>query len=270
MGVMIMIKRIGSVLMVVLLGIMFNVLLTAATDIYYGEGGTVEAAVSQPRVKLTQRELKKSPDYETSDLYARAHHIIYGDKAPLGPGGRVRIAVVINGEEDFIVEDRVKNQIYSQLRQKFPRDQFAIMKGTDVNTRLLEYAEKQYYDERSVNDAKLDTDGVPVIGRPRGLSDMQLADYVREGKNCGYDYVFLFTLTKGKAVWYENYLPSVTNKQNAWLRVRFVDVNNNAYVYRNDIAATGKGHNGHFNGKMLERAVKVLMQEAMDDIMIEE
>ena len=178
--------------------------------------------------------------------------------------------MVINGEEDFIVEDRVKNQIYSQLRQKFPRDQFAIMKGTDVNTRLLEYAEKQYYDERSVNDAKLDTDGVPVIGRPRGLSDMQLADYVREGKNCGYDYVFLFTLTKGKAVWYENYLPSVTNKQNAWLRVRFVDVNNNAYVYRNDIAATGKGHNGYFNGKMLERAVKVLMQEAMDDIMIEE
>ena len=146
MGVMIMIKRIGSVLMIVLLGIMFNVLLTAATDIYYGEGGTVEAAVSQPRVKLTQRELKKSPDYETSDLYARAHHIIYGDKAPLGPGGRVRIAVVINGEEDFIVEDRVKNQIYSQLRQKFPRDQFAIMKGTDVNTRLLEYAEKQYTD----------------------------------------------------------------------------------------------------------------------------
>lgn len=66
---MIMIKRIGSVLMIVLLGIMFNVLLTAATDIYYGEGGTVEAAVSQPRVKLTQRELKKSPDYETSDLY---------------------------------------------------------------------------------------------------------------------------------------------------------------------------------------------------------
>ena len=163
--------------------------------------------------------------------------------------------MVINGEEDFIVEDRVKNQIYSQLRQKFPRDQFAIMKGTDINTRLLEYAEKQYYDERSVKDAKLDTDGMPVIGRPRGLSDMQLADYVREGKNCGYDYVFLFTLTKGKAV---------------WLRVRFVDVNNNAYVYRNDIAATGKGHNSNFNGKMLERAVKVLMQEAMDDIMIEE
>lgn len=31
-----MIKRIGSVSMVVLLGIMFNVLLTAATDVYYG------------------------------------------------------------------------------------------------------------------------------------------------------------------------------------------------------------------------------------------
>ena len=54
--------------------------------------------------------------------------------------------------------------------------------------------------------------------------------------------------------------------------ILMIALNKLQWYYENDrvFAATGKGHNGHFNGKMLERAVKVLMQEAMDDIMIEE
>ena len=51
-------------------------------------------------------------------------------------------------DENFVVEDRVKNQIYSQLRRKFPPSEFAVMKGTDVNTRLLEAAEARYFEER--------------------------------------------------------------------------------------------------------------------------
>lgn len=54
--------------------------------------------------------------------------------------------------------------------------------------------------------------------------------------------------------------------------ILMIALNKLQWYYENDrvFVATGKGHNGHFNGKMLERAVKVLMQEAMDDIMIEE
>ena len=104
----------------------------------------VVEASSQPVPRLAEREMKKNKDYEASDLYARAHHLIYGSKAPVGPGGRTRIAIVINGDESLVAEDRVKNVVYQAVRDKFPREYFAVMKGTDVNTKLLQKAEREY------------------------------------------------------------------------------------------------------------------------------
>ena len=52
------------------------------------DAATAEAAVSQPRLEVAQRELKKDKNQQVSDIYARAHHIIYGSKAPIGPGAR--------------------------------------------------------------------------------------------------------------------------------------------------------------------------------------
>lgn len=278
---------------------------------------TAEAAT----IKIAEREMKKSKDYEESDIYQRAHSIIWkGQKAH---DDRPRIAVIINGDENFVVENRVKNQIYSQLRRKFPSDEFAVMKGTDVNTRLLEAAEARYYEERGnatvttpepakklygqdngvvsniVNGVgdflfggrkelynyngdrhwehtqkqeKLDVDGMPVPNRPRGLADMRKEDYAQVGRELGYDYVFVFTMSNGKA---ENekhnfvVFNSVTNHKNVWLRLKFIDTANNTYLYRNDIAAQGEAHNGSFGGKILERSVEKAMQEAMDDLTVE-
>lgn len=263
--------------------------------------GMAEAA-GRPSVGITPRELKKNRQGESSDLYARAHHIIYGKKGPLGADGRVRIAVIINGEEGIIVENRVKNQIYQQLRNKFPRDSFAVMKGTDVNTYLLTRAEDERYDSRKgisqavpqttynynqngvsesrgyvhVGNQQNDVDGVPVGHRPRGLADMRLNDYVDAGRHLGYDYVFILTMNLGERTKYQHglipFLPIThhTSKQNVWVRARFVDIKDGEYVYRNDLPAMGKTHNGHFNGRIFEDSVRIAVEEIMDDIMVNE
>jgi len=356
----------------------------------------VAEARSQPKIEVMDRELKKNKGYEASDIYRRSHEIIYNNEKP-GRDGRVRIAVVINGDENMIVEDRIKNQVYSHLRKKFPIDYFAVMKGTDINSRLLQYAEDMYYDQReyattkereynhsnstrginvkvsgvkniidSVTDSthngnytsdytgrrrgrqsgtynndsdydgdtdnqwtskgrnsekydgtidsnysdsghsdtdtdhkgwgasigfgastssssgdetrvikssKVDIDGMAVGNRPRGLADMRRLDYVRAGRECNYDYVFVLTLSNGKGKIYgHDFIVANTNTvtKNVWLRVRLVDVKSGDYLYRNDIAARGETHNGHINGRVLERSVANAMKEAMDDIRVSE
>ena len=61
-----------------------------------------------------------------------------------------------------------------------------------------------------------------------------------------------------------------TVTKNVWLRVRLIDVKSGNYLYRNDIAISGKTHNGHINGRVLERSVANAMQEAIDDIKVSE
>lgn len=107
--------------------------------------GTV--AEAKASISIADREMKKAKDYEASDIYNRAHKLIY-------PNGRIekdqrtRIAVVINGDEQIVVEDRVKNRIYSRLREKFSIEEFALMKGTDIKTWLLQAEEERFYENR--------------------------------------------------------------------------------------------------------------------------
>ncbi len=192
--------------------------------------------VSAASVGTAPRELKESLHRETTTFDERVSRILYGRSGQYGSSDRTRIAVVINGDENLVVEDRVKNQIYSQLRKKFPKEEFAVMKGTDVNTLLLQEEEERYMEQRgsfsssSVSDEsgksasrllggiipvvyeeqsevrnsseiskndKLDVDGMPIGSQPRGIADLALADYVHAGKELGYDYVFAVTLSNG-------------------------------------------------------------------------
>ena len=245
----------------------------------------ISSAEAAAHPEVAERELKKEKGYETSDVYNRAHHIIYGDKGPVGPDGRTRIAVIVNGDEDLVVEDRVKNVIYAQIRKKFPRENFAVMKGTDINTRLLQIAEDRYASQREAQEAKgaymsikrRDIDDVAVESqRPRGIADLGRADLVMAGQECNYDYVFLITLSEGNTHKYGHVLwpfPAITTHtqhSNIWLRIRFVDVAAGDYLYRNDLATTGKTHNGHLNGRAFEESVANGMKEAMNDIAIAE
>lgn len=247
------------------------------------DAATAEAAVSQPRLEVAQRELKKDKNQQVSDIYARAHHIIYGSKAPIGPGGRTRIAVIVNGDETLVVEDRIKNNIYSQLRQKFPREDFALMKGTDVNTKLIQSIEDRYSKTGSKGDRVTLTPSTMTIERDGdgwngsvpterifGAKTVSLEDIVKAGSECNYDYVFMLTMSHaGYVTWKENIVNDTTT-HDVWLHVRFVDVNNGTYLYRNDIAARGKVHNGYLNGRLFERSVHNGVKEAMNDINITE
>jgi hypothetical protein len=126
---------------------------------------------------------------------------------------------------------------------------------------------------RVIKSSKVDIDGMAVGNRPRGLADMRRLDYVRAGRECNYDYVFVLTLSNGKGKIYgHDFIVANTNTvtKNVWLRVRLVDVKSGDYVYRNDIAARGETHNGHINGRVLERSVANAMKEAMDDIRVSE
>ena len=258
----------------------------------------------RPSAHLASRELKKDKNYENSSIYSRARELIWGSDKNADLYSRPRMAVLINGDEDLVADDRVKDQIYSQLRQKFPRAFFALIKGTDINTKLLQYAEEIYYDQREAavsgsvyngdrtqsflgfgaarhevtesvggRQAKVDVDGMPVGNRPRGLSDMRREDYVRAGRECGYDYVFVATLNAGHSktdVHHYLIAGSKSKRQNVWLRIRLIDVNNGNYLYRNDIVATGLAHNGYMKGRPLARSVANAMQEAMNDIDIDD
>ena len=210
------------------------------------------------------------------------------------------IAVLINGDENMLVEERIKNTIYKHLQKKFPRNYFTVVKGTDINTMLLQYAEEQYYDKREtakvysssdgyiasaghniakmkangegmvVKKSTVDVDGMPVGLRPRGLADMRREDYVRAGRKCGYDYVFVITISNGQvtSVAQHNWIlfSTSTIRKNMWLRLRFIDVGTGDYLYRNDIPAEGETHNGYINGRIAEKAIDKAMSEAMSDL----
>ena len=274
----------------------------------------VQVSVSEAAgvsIRPAEREMKKDKDHEVSDLYERAHRIIYGSKAPMGPDGRVRIAVVLTGDEWTMVEDRVKNQIYKQLRDKFPRENFALMKGTDVMTYLLQREEDVYAQERNTavgnvpKDLSSDVDGIKIKGSDyntpnnvnvnvnmskseannsekgneykgsgiRDLADLRLDDYVWAGRQAKYDYVFAFKLALGGSREELHRFPffsSITRKQNLHLVVRLVDTKAGSYAYRNNFAVAGESHNSGFNGRIFEKAIKVAMQEALNDIAFDE
>lgn len=242
-----------------------------------GVGVEISEAASRPVLRAAERELKKEKNYDPSDLYQRAHRIIYGKNGPAGPDGRVRIGVVITGSERMMIEDGAKEEIYKELREKFPWESFAVMKGTDVTTRLLQREEEIYAAERNVvvgDNAKnldKDTDGVRLNEyEPRGLADLVCADYVDAGRAGGYDYIFALTLNDGTVTKVEEHsfvvYHSTTIKHNVSVRVRLVDVNAGNYAYRNNLTVEGKEHNNV--GSLVKRGVAKIMKEAMNDIEI--
>lgn len=257
-------------------------------------------AQSAAQIRRAEREMKGSKDEQKSWLYERARRIIYGNHPPADD--RVRIAVLINGDENIIVHDRVKNEVYQQLREKFPRGDFALMKGTDLETKLLSYAEIEsknngwsstgsnpnLYNTSGQSDfggygelnqqpgssysRKLDVDGLPIHGfRPTGIAYMTLDDFIRAGRECAYDYIFLTTFSEGGYdVEKHNFIVyhSATRKKNVWMRIRFVDVNAGEYLYRNDIVTQGKTGGPTGKPRMMQMPVRAAMEEALNDLEI--
>lgn len=174
---------------------------------FVGSIGVGAAAPAKPSLRSMDRELKPYKNYDPGDIYERAHRIIYGsqNRSRINDEYRTQIAVVLTGDEWLMVEDRIRNDIYRQLRKKFPREDFGVYKGTDVNTSLLTRAEEVYVQERGKDisvrpDLRTDVDGMPAGGarqKPRGFADLQLRDYVDAGREHSYDYVLALALDFG-------------------------------------------------------------------------
>lgn len=248
---------------------------------FVGSVGVGAAAPAKPSLRSMDRELKPYKNYDPGDIYERAHRIIYGsqNRSRINDEYRTQIAVVLTGNEWLMVEDKVRNDIYRQLRKKFPREDFGVYKGNDVNTYLLSREEDVYAQEREKavgevpKDLRKDVDGMPVGDgephmvygdmsrspgvhtqeweavsnkRPRGFADLQLRDYVDAGRECSYDYVLALALDFGgrNISNYHDFVlfKSKTLRQNVWLRVRLVDVARERYAYRDDIVLQGKVH----------------------------
>lgn len=230
------------------------------------------AAPAKPSLRSADRELKPYKGYDPGDIYERAHRIIYGsqNRSRISDEYRTQIAVVLTGNEWIMVEDRIRNDIYRQLRKKFPREDFGVYKGTDVNTYLLTRAEELYAREREKavgevpKDLSADVDGMPAYAdsmhayvgdgpavgsrqKPRGFADLRLRDYVDAGLENGYDYVLALALDLGGQKISDPHefviFSNETLHQNVWLRVRLVDVARGNYAYRNNIVLQGKVHN---------------------------
>ena len=247
-------------------------------------------AEARAEVRVAEREMKKSRDYQSSPIYERAHRIIYGMNPPNGPGGRIRIAVVIDGNEDLIVENQVKDEIYRQIRQKFPREEFAVMKGTDVLTKLIQFEEDKGHEEWAGHSAEWtlpggeqsktvdrtsrarDKDGLPLSDRePNNISYISRQDFVRAGRLCDYDYIFAVTVSHG-GYYSEAHdfiiYKSITRKKSIWLRVRFVDMKTGDYLYRRDVVAYGETGGARGRARIYSEGVREAMKEVMDDIAI--
>lgn len=243
-----------------------------------------EIAEAKASVGIAPREMREQRDDESATRRNNHYHPWLEEGIARTLDKRPRIALVVNGDEGIVVENRVKNQIYKQMREKFPIEKFAVMKGSDVNTYLLQKSEDEVYDiqkSRAIktDDGKVlhttttnDIDDMPVdMKTPRGLSDMRLGEYVQAGRTYGYDYVFVITVSLGKLRTYNHYwilFSTHSSKQNVWVRARLVDAKKGNYLYRNDIATTGTAHNNMLNGRVYERSIKEAVQEIMDDIMI--
>lgn len=239
---------------------------------FVGSTGVGAAAPAKPSLRSADRELKPYKNYDPGDIYERAHRIIYGsqNRSRINDEYRTQIAVVLTGNEWLMVEDRIRNDIYRQLRKKFPREDFGVYKGNDVNTYLLTRAEELYDREREKSvgwgpkDLSKDVDGIPAdadrmhayvgdgpaVGsrqKPRGFADLQLRDYVDAGRDCSYDYVLALALDLGGQKISDPHefviFSNETLHQNVWLRVRLVDVAKGNYAYRNNIVLQGKVHN---------------------------
>lgn len=271
-----------------------GIVVTASLCMFCGAlflGYFERTAEARAEIRVAEREMKKSRDYQGGGaIYERARRIIYGMNPPSGPEGRIRIAVVIDGNEDLIVEDKVKDEIYTQIRKKFPREEFAVMKGTGVQTKLMQIEEDKGYEEwggsstewanadgssgKNVNRTvrSLDKDGLPLYNnQPNSISYISREDLVRAGRACEYDYVFAITVSHGLE-YAESHefivYHSTTRKKSIWLRVRFVDMNSGDYLYRRDVVAYGETGGYRGRARRYSQGVRQAMQEVMDDIAV--
>ncbi|MBO6177801.1 MAG: hypothetical protein J6O04_01335 [Selenomonadaceae bacterium] len=196
------------------------------------------------RINIADREMK-DPASKEGPFAERINAI-------LGTGGqeisgRVKLGLLLHSDGHILVDDDVKKVIYQRLRNKFPKQEFAIIKATDVATVLL---------ERSESKRKM-------------LPEMTESDYVFAMRQMAYDYLMVISFIHD-----EHWNAPVMKldegaEETVWMKTRLVDPKIGGYLYRNDFAVSGTSMKNHVRCRLQVKQVDSVTQEFLDDLSID-
>lgn len=195
-------------------------------------------------IKIADREMKSLPNAKTT--FADRVNMI------LATGGeevsdRVKLGLLLHGDGHIFIDDDVKNIIYRKLRIKFPKEEFAIMKATDVATFLLQKGD--------VNK--------------KMLPEMNERDYVIACMECSYDYLLVISFVHDPN-WNAPFMKAEDGgEETVWMKIRLVYPKYEGYLYRNDFAVTGISTKNHISCRLKTAPVESYMQELLDDLAID-
>ena len=202
------------------------------------------AAASATSIRIADREMKSTKNAQTT----------FADRidAIVATGGeeiseRVKFGLLVHGDGHILIDDKVKNIIYRRLRDKFPKEEFAIMKATDVATFLLQKGDQQ----------------------KRMLPEMNERDYAIACVECTYDYLLVISFVHDEH-WNAPFMKAEEGgEETVWMKIRLVYPKYEGYLYRNDFAVTGTTGKNHIRCRVNPEMVDSCILEFTDDLAID-
>lgn len=195
-------------------------------------------------IKIADREMKSIPR-EESGFADRINTILATGGEEIS--GRVKLGLLLHGDGHIYIDDEVKKIIYKKLREKFPKEEFALIKATDVATLLLQKGDKQR----------------------KMLPEMAEGDYVVASRECNYDYLLVISFIHDET-WNGNLMQSTDGgEETVWMKIRLISPSTGGYVYRNDFSVTGNYTKNHVRCHVKPEVVASMTQEVLDDLSID-
>ena len=161
--------------------------------------------------------------------------------------GRVKLGLLLHGDGHILIDDEIKNIIYRKLREKFPKEEFAIMKVTDAATFLLKKGDRS----------------------KKMLPEMNETDYVIAAVECNYDYLLVISFIHDERWNAPSMAAEDGGEETVWMKIRLVYPKYEGYLYRNDFAVTGKSTKNHIRCRLKPEMVASYTQELLDDLRID-
>lgn len=161
--------------------------------------------------------------------------------------GRVKLGLLLHSDGHILIDDEIKNIIYRKLREKFPKEEFAIMKATDVATFLLKKGDRS----------------------KKMLPEMNETDYVIASMECNYDYLLVISFIHDEHWNAPTMQADDGGEETVWMKIRLVYPRYEGYLYRNDFAVTGISTKNHIRCHVKPKMVESYTQELLDDLRID-
>lgn len=205
---------------------------------------TTSGIASATSIKIADREMK-AVTLETGSFGDRIDTILATGGEEVS--GRVKLGLLLHGDGHILIDDEIKNIIYKKLRDKFPKEEFAIMKATDVATFLLQKGDRS----------------------KKMLPEMNEADYVIAAMECNYDYLLVISFIHDDHWNAPSMAANDGGEETVWMKIRLVYPKYEGYLYRNDFAVTGISTKNHIRCRVKPKMVESFTQELLDDLSID-